>query len=205
MAGAFIVVEGADGIGKTTLATRLGERLRDAGHDVVEVREPGGTPMAEAARRTVLDPAFDTAPLAEVFLYLAARADLVVRVIKPALEAGKIVLGDRYELSTEAYQVEGRQLPRDSVLAANRLATGGLAPDMTIVLDAPPEVALKRRIEAGAKPDRIESADAAVHRRVDRALRTAAGPGIFHLDATGSADQVEAEAWSLVRSHLNGS
>jgi thymidylate kinase len=76
---------------------------------------------------------------------------------------------------------------------------------MTIVLDAPLEVTLKRRIGAGAKPDRIESADDEVHRRVDRAFRTAAGPGIFHLDATRSAIQVEAEAWSLVKSHLNGS
>ncbi|MFQ5703961.1 MAG: dTMP kinase [Gemmatimonadales bacterium] len=205
MAGTFIVIEGADGIGKTTLANRLADRLRGAGRDVVEVREPGGTPAAEAARKTVLDPALDTSPLAEVFLYLAARADLVSRVIRPALDAGKVVLGDRYELSTEAYQVAGRQLPRDAVLAANRLATGGLVPDITIVLDAPLEVALRRRIAAGTKPDRIESADAEIHRRVDRAFREAVGPGIVHLDASGSADEVETSAWSVVRSYLNGS
>ena len=99
MKGCFIVVEGPDGVGKTTLAARIADRIRSAGGDVLEVREPGGTPVAEAARRAALDPDLDATPLAELFLMLAARADLVERVIRPALAAGRVVLCDRYELS----------------------------------------------------------------------------------------------------------
>ncbi len=108
MGGAFIVVEGSDGAGKTSLARRLGDRLRSAGFEVVEVREPGGTPVAEAARAAVLDASLDASPLAELFLILAARADLVSRVIRPALAEAKVVVADRYDLSTRAYQVAGR-------------------------------------------------------------------------------------------------
>jgi dTMP kinase len=124
MGGAFIVVEGFDGVGKTTLTRRLAERLRAEGLDVLEVREPGGTPLAEAARAAVLDPSLDATAEAELFLMLAARADLVRRVIQPALDRGTVVLSDRYDLSTFAYQVEGRKLPHDPVVAANQIATG---------------------------------------------------------------------------------
>src|SRR6266850_2700138 len=120
MAGALIAIEGPEGAGKTTLARRLAQRLRKAGVDILEVREPGGTPVAEAARRLALDPALEVSPVAELFLMLAARADLVSKVIRPALNAGRVVLTDRFDLSTEAYQVEGRGLPREAVLEANR-------------------------------------------------------------------------------------
>lgn len=204
MAGFFVVVEGIDGVGKTTLAQALAERLRAEGLDVMEVREPGGTPLAEAARSVVLDPALEASDESELFLILAARADLVSRVIRPALAAGKVVLGDRYELSTRAYQVAGRGLPAAAVETANRLATDGLVPDLTIVLDADEGVVASRRSAKGAGPDRIESAESAVQRRIAGAFRDATGPGIVHVDATGAAQEVAAAAWRLLRDRLDG-
>ena len=202
MKGCFIVVEGPDGVGKTTLASLLVDRLRSAGAEVLEVREPGGTPVAEAARTVVLDPDLDATPLAELFLMLAARADLVARVIRPALEAGKIVVADRYELSTWAYQVEGRQLPNDAVLAANRLATGGLSPNLTLVLDAPDDVLSDRLATNGKALDRIERAEADVRARIVNAFRNASGSGIVHVDASGTPEAVELAAWEEVKKSL---
>jgi len=202
MKGCFIVVEGPDGVGKTTLASRLANRLRSAGADVLEVREPGGTPVAEAARTVALDPDLDATPLAELFLMLTARADLVARVIRPALESGTVVLGDRYELSTWAYQVEGRQLPNDAVIAANRLATGGMSPDLTLVLDAADDVLSNRMATNGTALDRIEQAETDVRARIKNAFRTATGPGIVHVDAGGSPDVVESAAWEQVKECL---
>lgn len=199
MKGCFIVVEGPDGVGKTTLASRLAARLRADDHEVLEVREPGGTPVAEAARNAALDPDLKATPLAELFLMLAARADLVQQIIRPALEAGTIVIGDRYELSTWAYQVKGRRLPEEAVLAANRLATGGLEPDLTLVLDAPSDVLARRMEKTGKALDRIEQAEENVRGRISDAFLRAAGPGIAHVSAEGSPDSVELAAWHLVQ------
>jgi dTMP kinase len=204
MQGTFIAIEGFDGVGKSTLARRLAARIRRQGYEVLEVREPGGTPMAEAARAAVLDPQLEATPVAELFLILAARADLVDRVIRPALEHGAVVLSDRFDLSTEAYQVGGRQLPRDAVLGANRLATGGLSPDITLVLDAPTEIALARRAGKAAALDRIEQMTDEERLRVAATFSAAAGPGVVHLDATGSEDDVESAAWGAVEACLHG-
>jgi dTMP kinase len=106
--GAFIVLEGPEGSGKSTLSALLADRMRQAGIDPVVVREPGGTRAAELARQAVLDPDHTMDPMAELFFYLAARADLVASVIRPALEGGRVVLSDRFTLSTEAYQTPGR-------------------------------------------------------------------------------------------------
>jgi dTMP kinase len=149
-----------------------------------------------------LDSKLDATPLAELFLMLAARADLVARVIRPALEAGQIVLGDRYELSTWAYQVEGRQLPEGPVLEANKLATGGLTPDLTIVLDAPARVLSERTTKSGKLADRIESAGDDVQSRIAKAFGVASGKGIVHVDASGDADAVEDSVWCVVRDFL---
>lgn len=199
MAGFFLVVEGPDGAGKSTLVKGLAARLREAGVAVVEVREPGGTPLAEQARRAALDAALEASPLAELFLVLAARADLVAKVIRPVLARdGAVVLSDRFELSTEAYQIAGRGLPREPVLAANRLATGGLKPDLTLVLDLPAEVGLERAAGSRQGRDRIEGEELALHRRVAEAFAAAKGPGVVHLDAGRPADEVAASAWKMV-------
>lgn len=203
MPGAFIVVEGPEGAGKSTLARTLVERLRGAGHRVEPVREPGGTPVAEAARGVVLDGKHDMAPAAELFLILAARADLVARVIRPRLAEGWTVVSDRFDLSTLAYQVGGRGLPRDAVLAANRLATGGLTPDVTVVLDVPAEVGRARQTAAGKAPDRLERETAEMHERVVAAFRAAEGPGIVHVDATRPAAAVADAAWRAVSARLD--
>ncbi|UCD23019.1 MAG: dTMP kinase [Gemmatimonadota bacterium] len=204
MRGTFIVIEGFDGVGKSTLSNRLAGRLRSEGHDVLEVREPGGTPVAEAARAAVLDPELDATIEAELFLILAARADLVSKIILPALEDGRVVISDRFDLSTEAYQVAGRQLPREAVMSANMLATGGLTPDVTLVLDTPIAVAIARRAGKGDAPDRIEQVDEEVQARIAAAFEQADGPGVVHIDATGTVDEVEAAAWQVVLTKLSG-
>jgi dTMP kinase len=202
MSGAFIVVDGPDGAGKTTLVSRLAARLRDRGREVLEVRQPGGTPLAEAARRAALDPVMQASPLAELFLILAARADQVAKVIRPALERGRVVLSDRYDLSTVAYQIAGRGLPRGPVMSANELATDGLRPGLTLVLDLPADVGLERQVQAGKEPDRIEGEGTAWHECIAAAFREASGPGIVHLDAAETADAVELAAWDAVESHM---
>ena len=202
MVGTFIVVDGPDGAGKTTLVRRLASRLRAAGHEVLEVRQPGGTPVAEAARAAALDLDMHASPLAELFLMLAARADQVEKVMRPALERGQVVLSDRYDLSTEAYQIAGRGLPRDRVMGANELTTDGLRPDLTIVLDLPAEVGLKRQAHDGKEPDRIEREGLEWHERVAEVFLQASGNGVVHVDATESVDAVERAAWSAVERHL---
>ena len=195
MAGAFVVVEGPDGAGKSSLVRALGARLLADGMQVLSVREPGGTPVAEAARKVALRSRHEISPAAELFLILAARADLVARVIRPVLEAGQVVLADRFDPSTRAYQVAGRGLPADDVDAALRLATGGLVPDLTLVLDIPVETGRERQRRARKVQDRFEREDDAFHERVRDAYRLAAGPGVVHLDATPSKPTVLETAW----------
>ncbi|MGH7645485.1 MAG: dTMP kinase [Gemmatimonadales bacterium] len=195
----FVVVEGPEGAGKSSLVRWLAARLLADGREVVTVREPGGTPVAEAARRLALRSKHDLPPAAELFLVLAARADLVARVIRPALDAGRMVVADRFDLSTLAYQVAGRGLPRADVAAAIRLTTDGLIPDLTLVLDVPVEVGLERRRRTGMAADRFEREDGAFHRRVRDAYREARGPGIVHVDASRPKAVVQEAAWREVQ------
>ena len=196
--GTFVVVEGPEGAGKSTLVRWLGSELRAEGRDVLTVREPGGTPLAEAARKMALKSRHERAFGAELFLFLAARADLVERVIRPALENGQVVIADRFGLSTMAYQVAGRGLPRADVEAALRVATGGLSPDLTLVLDVPVAVGRERQQAAGKVQDRIEREDDTFHTRVREAYRSASGPGIAHIDASQSKKAVQEAAWREV-------
>jgi len=187
----FVVVEGPEGAGKSTLVRWLGTAFRAEGREVLTVREPGGTPIAEAARKLALKSRHDRAYAAELFLFLAARADLVERVIRPALADGQMVIADRFGLSTIAYQVAGRGLPRGDVEAALRVATGGLKPDLTLILDVPVTVGRERQKLAGKVRDRIEREDDTFHTRVREAYRSASGPGIVHIDASQTRKAVQ--------------
>ncbi len=194
----FVVVEGPEGAGKSTLVRWLGTTLRAEGRAALTVREPGGTPIAEAARKLALKSRHDRAYAAELFLFLAARADLVERVIRPALESGQVVIADRFGLSTIAYQVAGRGLNRADVEAALRVATGGLTPDLTLILDIPVSVGRERQRSAGKAQDRIEREDDTFHTRVREAYRRASGPGIVHIDASQAKKAVQDAAWREV-------
>ncbi|HXE58020.1 MAG TPA: dTMP kinase [Gemmatimonadales bacterium] len=194
-AGFFVVVEGPEGAGKTTLTRSLADRLVAVGLDPVVVREPGGTEVAEAIRRELLDPARRFDPARELLYLAAARADLVHHVIRPALASGRFVLSDRFTLSTRAYQGAGRGLDPAWIDWMNRVATDGIEPDLTLVLDVPAAVGLARQRAGGKRPDRLEREDAAFHERVAAAYRAAEGPGVVHLDATRPPDQVLEEAW----------
>ncbi|HEY7767187.1 dTMP kinase [Longimicrobium sp.] len=190
--GLFLAFEGVEGSGKTTQVARLAAWLRARGADVVVAREPGSTPLGERVREIVLSPDLHVPARSELFLMLAARAAFVEQVVKPGVQAGKVVIADRFELSTLAYQGAGRGLPLDEVEACNRMATGGLAPDATLLMDVDPEVGAERQRVAGKAADRLEREEAAFHRRVAEGYRRheARVAGIVRIDAVGGEEQV---------------
>lgn len=195
MTGRFISLEGGEGVGKSTQARRLAEVLRARGIDVVETREPGGSEGAEAIRRLVLEGAGDrwTTP-AEALLFAAARADHVARTIRPAVEAGKWVLSDRYLDSSIAYQGGADGLGEDAIRALHTIGSGGYLPDRTLLLALPPGDALARAMSRDRDgSDRIGGRPDAFHARVadcfDRLA--AAEPARFRrIDAVGSPEAV---------------
>ena len=205
--GRFITFEGGEGVGKSTQVRRLKAALEADGIEVVLTREPGGTWLSEEIRRLIKDQSVDEpVDRAELLLFLAARAQLVERVIRPALESGKWVVSDRFSDSTLAYQGFGRGFDLELIRRVNDFACGSLAPDLTILLDVPPEVAARRlrgrEAATQTAADRIERAGEAFHERLRRGFLelAAAEPGrIAVVGADGSEDEVWSEVWNSVK------
>ncbi len=208
--GFFLSVEGIDGAGKTTVVKKIGTELTKQGYAVQIVREPGGTLISEQIRSILLDP--DNRNLvapAEALLYVAARAQLVEEVIRSSLSTNKLLICDRYIDSTLAYQGGGRGLDLAWLQTLNQLATGGLEPDLTLLLDLEPLEGYQRR-NARFKPnelpkDRLEEESEAFYQRVREAYLALARKEpkrIKVLNASKSQPEVEEKAWSLVREAL---
>lgn len=199
MTARFLAFEGGDAAGKSTQTDRIARRL-----DAVRTREPGGTPLGAAIRTHFLDPATgDIHPRAEALLMAADRAQHVATVIRPALEAGRHVVTDRYFHSSIAYQGHGRGLDPAGVERLNRWATDGLLADVVVLLDLPVEVARQR--VAHQAPDRLEAEELAFHERVREGYlaQAAAEPDRWAVvDATGTPDEIEAAVWDVVVARL---
>ncbi len=217
--GLFISFEGGEGAGKSTQVGLLLARLRERGFDALSVREPGGTPLGEQVRAWVKS--VDVAPATELLLFASARAQLVDKVIKPSLERGRVVVADRFADSTVAYQGYGRGLPLELVEAVNKVATGGVMPDITFLLDLPIESAMERigkpqlglgmeaKAAAGradeAGQSKFEEAGVAFHRRVRSGflkMVKAEPQRMLLVDATKPGDEIAASVWQIVERAL---
>ena len=196
MRGKFIVFEGGGGTGKDTLIDLLKKKL--AGREnIVYTRDPGGTPMGERIRELLLAPeAKEMHPRTELLLFLAARTELVEKVIAPALQAGKTVVSNRFALSTIAYQIYGRQQLGDLMLVreALRFVTNGLIPDICVLLDVPPEIAIRRAKKRAGIPHRFVKEDLAFQKRVREGYKrhlAEYGRKTITIDSSGAPE----EAW----------
>ena len=209
--GFFVVLEGGDGSGKSTQARRLAEALRADGKDVVLTQEPAGTPLGKLVKG-VFERAHSDAgsaplsPMTEVFLFEAARADHVRAVIRPALEAGRIVVCDRFADSTLAYQGHGRGLPLEDIRRLNAIATEGLVPDLVVVFDVAPEAGMARADTGGQKSrDSIGQETLDFHRRVREGfveIARVGGERYAIIDAERPVEEVAAAARQAVLERL---
>ena len=204
MRGLFITFEGIDGCGKSTQRELLAEQLKQRGFEVVVTREPGGTVIGEDIRRLLVsDASIHIAPTTELLLYVAARAQHVAELIRPSVEAGSIVISDRYTDSTVAFQGYGRGLDLEIVENLNRFATGGLVPDLTIVFDLDPAAARSR---LGSRPvggllGAFDEQHAEFHERMRAGylrMATSEPSRIRVVDASGSAEQTHSNVMALV-------
>ena len=201
MRGRLITIEGLDGVGKTTLGEALAAALRERGAAVELLREPGGVELAERLRAVVKDPALEVDPRAEALLYAAARAQLVASLVRPLLDGGTTVLLDRFVDSSLAYQGAGRGLGVGAVRAINDFGTGGLAPDVTLLLRIDPGAGRARQAGRDEEPDRLEREDGAFFDAIARAYDelAAAEPGRFRvIDASAAPEAVLAAALEAI-------
>ena len=201
--GLLITFEGIDGCGKSVQARRSRRFLLNRGYEVILLREPGSTPVAERLRRILLDKKLAVPDVTELLLYEAARSELVEKIIRPALRQGKIVLLDRFYDSTTAYQGYGRELDINMVRALHKIATGGIVPDLTILFNVDLKTALARRSK---NPDRLESQAAAFHERVRRGFLEIARKErkrVKVIDGTQVLEQVFREVRKLLEQKLN--
>ncbi len=205
--GLFITFEGPEGSGKSTQLALLAQWLRDQGYEVLTTREPGGTRIGETIRSLLHDIRFtEMHPRAEILLYSASRAQLVEEVIRPALEAGKVVLCDRYADSTYAYQGYGRGLSLDQLREITDFATGGLRPDLTLYLDLVPEIGLARKVAGKTEMNRLDRERIDFHRRVRAGYLELAGeePERWRIIAAEeSVEAVQAAIRALVAEKLD--
>lgn len=196
----FIALEGGEGAGKSSVQQALGDRLGAGGREAVLTREPGGTPLGEQIRALVLAQTSLDDPLTELLLFEVARAHLVASVIRPALARGAVVVCDRFCASSVAYQGYGRGLDPALVAQANEIATGGLTPDLTLLLDLPVETGIARRAGAG-DANHFDRADVAFHERVRAGFRAlaAADTAVWRvIDAAVPLDDVIDACWREV-------
>ncbi len=202
--GLFLSLDGIDGTGKSTQGRLLAEWLRERGREVVPCTDPGGTPLGKELRQILLSDTYHLTTACAALLFMASRAQLVAEVIRPALEAGKVVISDRFLLANVVYQGHAGGLDVDLLWQAGRLSSGGLEPELTLVLDLPVEQALARR---GREPDWIERQPLDFHERVRQGFLTEARrrPGrIVVVDARGSIDEVQAELRRRVAALIGG-
>ena len=198
----FIVFEGGDGSGKSTQARSLLRRLRRRGVKVLRTHEPGGTLLGQSLRR-LLKSGETMTPISELLLFEAARAQLVQQVIRPFLEQGGVVIADRFTSSTVAYQGYGRGLDRELIERLNREATGGLEPDLTVLLDLPVETALARI--GGGNEDTFDDAPVDFHRKIRRgysALAASDPGGWLVLDGQRPPEELSRDIWAKVQTIL---
>lgn len=207
MQGKFITFEGIDGSGKSTQLRMLAGDLRQRGLDVLTSCEPGGTPLGRRLRETFLEAEETVAPMAELLLFAADRAQHVELLIKPALAEGRVVISDRYADATFAYQGAGRGFDVDTVNQVIHLATGGLKPDLTVFFDIPIETALQRRNSRSEeeRSNRMDFEAAEFYERVREAYLGIAArePGRFKvIDAGGAINEIHGEVVKLVSGFL---
>ena len=208
--GAFLTFEGVDGSGKTTQLTRLAERLQIEGHTVVRAQEPGGTRVGTDIRKILLDAAStDLRAVPELLLYFASRAQNVEEVILPALQAGHVVLADRFTDASLAYQGYGRGLGAEMVLTLDRIACKGLKPQLTFLIDIHIETsvqrALGRNVGAARNESRMEREDLEFHRRVREGYLEISRNDprrVVVIDGRRPPDEIAAEIWQLTEGFL---